>query len=226
MPVFRLTAAPIFPPPERAEPSGLLAIGGDLSAGRLLQAYRQGIFPWYDRPGGPIEWWSPDPRLILEPSSLHVSRSLRKRIRQRTFEVRFDTAFRRVIHACAVTARPGEVGTWITPEMESAYSHLHDLGYAHSVETWAGPELVGGLYGIHLGGCFFGESMFSIQTDASKVALVGLVEQLQRLGTTLMDCQVTSEHMLRMGAREIPRSEFLHRLEAALGRPFLQLKWS
>jgi len=226
MPVFRLSEAPIFPPADQADPTGLLAVGGDLSPSRLLQAYRRGIFPWYDEPGGPILWWSPDPRLILEPASLHISRRLARRLRARTFEVRLDTAFASVIHACAVTPRADADGTWITPEMEEAYIRLHDLGFAHCAESWAGGELVGGIYGIHLGGCFFGESMFSRRTDASKVALVGLVEALKERGVSMIDCQVTSEHMLSMGAREIPRAEFLRRLDEAQGRPIARGKWS
>lgn len=225
MPVFRLIAAPIFPPPEQAEPDGLLAVGGDLSAGRLLQAYRCGIFPWFE-PGEEILWWSPDPRLVLDTDALHVSRSLQKTLRRGTFTVRFDTAFAQVIHACAATKRRHEDGTWISPEMEAAYTHLHELGYAHSAETWAGDELVGGVYGIHLGGCFFGESMFSTRTDASKVALVGLVGRLKDRGVRMLDCQVTSPHMLSLGAREIPRVEFLQRLHAGLLRPDQPERWS
>ncbi len=225
MPVFRLIDAPIFPPPEQAEPDGLLAIGGDLSAGRLLQAYRCGIFPWFE-PGGPILWWSPDPRLVLDVEDLHVSRSLRKTIRRGHFAVRFDTAFSRVIHACAAANRKDADGTWITPEMEAAYTHLHELGYAHSAEAWAGEELVGGVYGIALGGCFFGESMFSLRSDASKTALVGLVGANQARGVAMLDCQVTSAHLLSMGAREIPRREFLSRLNERLRQPNPPGKWS
>ena len=226
MPVYRLSAAPIFPPPEHADPDGLLAVGGDLSPGRLLQAYRQGIFPWYDEPGGPILWWSPDPRLVLEPASLRVSRSLARRLKQGAFEVRFDTAFAEVIRACAGAVRPGQDGTWITPEMQAAYIHLHDLGFAHSAESWAGGELVGGLYGLSLGDCFFGESMFSRRTDASKVAFATLVRRLEADGTTLIDCQVTSEHLISLGAVEVPRSEFARRLAAAMERPTRRGPWT
>ena len=225
MPVFRLIAAPIFPPPEQAEPDGLLAVGGDLSAGRLLQAYRCGIFPWSE-PGGPILWWSPDPRLVLDVGDFHVSRRLARTIRRGHFAVRFDTAFARVIHACATVARKGEDGTWITPGMRVAYNHLHELGYAHSAETWEGDALVGGVYGIMLGGCFFGESMFATRTDASKVALAGLVGRLKTEGVGMLDCQVTSSHMLSLGAREVSREEFLRRLHEGLRRPTSRERWS
>ena len=225
MPVFRLIAAPIFPPPEQAEPDGLLAIGGDLSSGRLLQAYRCGIFPWFE-PGGPIFWWSPDPRLVLDVDALHVSRRLGRTLRKGAFTLRFDTAFARVIHACATVRRKGEDGSWITREMEAAYTRLHELRYAHSAEAWEGDELVGGVYGIHLGGCFFGESMFSTRTDASKAALVGLVGQLKRRGVGMLDCQVTSAHMLSMGAREVTRAEFLHRLHEGSSLPTSRETWS
>jgi leucyl/phenylalanyl-tRNA--protein transferase len=224
MPVYRLGPEPIFPPPEEAEPDGLLAVGGDLSVPRLLEAYCSGIFPWYDEP--PILWWSPDPRLVLFPRELRVSRSLRATIRKGTFEVRFDTAFRRVIHACASTPRKDDPGTWITREVEAGYSALHDLGFAHSAESWAGGELVGGLYGVCLGRCFFGESMFSRRPDASKVALVGLVDELTRRGVELIDCQVTTEHLLSLGAREIPRSEFLRRLDDLLRHPTDRTSWA
>lgn len=224
MPVYRLGREPIFPPAEEADPDGLLAVGGDLSAPRLLAAYRRGIFPWYDEP--PILWWSPDPRLVLFPGELRVSRSLRATIRRGTFEVRFDTAFREVIHACASTSRRDDPGTWITPEVEAGYSALHDLGYAHSAESWSGGELVGGLYGVCLGRCFFGESMFSRRADASKVALAGLVDELTSRGIELIDCQVTTEHLLSLGAREISRAEFLDRLEDLASYPTDRSRWT
>ncbi len=217
MPVFRLDRRPIFPPAGLAEPEGLLAIGGDLAPERLLAAYRNGIFPWYDQPGGPILWWSPDPRLVLFPDEIRVSRRLRRTIRQGRFEVRFDSAFAQVIRACAEVHRPGEDGTWITPEMQRAYVNLHRLGFAQCAECWRKGRLVGGIYGVRLGRAFFGESMFHVETDASKVALVALVERLEREGVELIDCQVASGHMLRFGAREIPRVEFLQRLETAIG---------
>jgi leucyl/phenylalanyl-tRNA--protein transferase len=225
MPVYHLGRWPVFPPVEDADPSGLLAVGGDLALERLLTAYRQGIFPWYE-PGGPILWWSPDPRLILEPDALKISRSLRATLRKNRYEIRVDTSFAKVIHACAVADRKGEQGTWISPEVARAYTELHQQGYAHSVESWRDGELVGGLYGVSLGRCFFGESMFAIEPDASKVALVALVELLQAQGIDLIDCQVTTEHLLRMGAREVPRSEFLRRLDEALRFPDRREAWT
>jgi leucyl/phenylalanyl-tRNA--protein transferase len=215
MPVFRLDRRPIFPPPEQAEEEGLLAVGGDLSVERLLAAYAHGIFPWYE-PGGPILWWSPDPRLVLFPEELHVSRRLARTIRSGRFTTTRDTAFARVIQACAEVKRPDQPGTWITPEMQRAYIRLHEAGFAHSVETWRGRGLVGGVYGVRLGRTFFGESMFHTESDASKVALVALVDWLKAEGVGLIDCQVTTPHMLRMGAREIPRAEFLRRVAAGL----------
>jgi leucyl/phenylalanyl-tRNA--protein transferase len=211
----RLDHRPIFPPPERAGKEGLVAVGGDLSVERLLEAYRQGIFPWYAE-GDPILWWCPDPRLVLEPDALKVSRCLRAVIRRGVYSVRFDTAFARVIHACATTPRRDEPGTWIHSEVEAAYTALHEQGYAHSVETWHDGELIGGLYGVSLGRCFFGESMFSHRADASKVALVALVDHLKARGVELIDCQVPSEHLMSLGATAIPRAEFLRRLREAL----------
>ncbi|MGC8644214.1 MAG: leucyl/phenylalanyl-tRNA--protein transferase [Isosphaeraceae bacterium] len=208
MPVFRLGADIVFPPVQLAEPEGILAFGGDLKPDRLLAAYRQGIFPWYEQ-GGPILWWSPDPRLVLFLEEFHLSRRLRRTIRQGRFEIRFDTAFAQVIKACAEVARAHEDGTWITPEMQRAYIRLHQLGHAHSMESWRGERLVGGIYGVRVGRCFCGESMFHHETDASKVALAALVERLRQEGVELIDCQVSSEHMLRLGAREIPRARFL-----------------
>ena len=215
MPVFRLGLEPVFPPAALAEPEGLLAIGGDLSPDRLLAAYRMGIFPWYE-PGGPILWWSPDPRLVLFPGELQVSRRLRRTIRQGRFEVRHNTAFDQVIRACAETPRAHEDGTWITPEMQRAYIRLHELGCAHCTEAWRDGRLVGGVYGVQVGRCFCGESMFHHETDASKVAFVALVETLAAEGIELIDCQITSEHLIRFGAREISRSRFLQLLEAGL----------
>lgn len=216
MPVYRLDRRPIFPPAELADPEGLLAVGGDLTPERLLAAYRGGIFPWYDDDRSPILWWSPDPRLILFPEELHVSRRLRRTLDQGRFEVRFDSAFAEVIQACAATPRAGESGTWITPNMRRAYTRLHELGHARCAEAWRYGVLVGGIYGVHLGRAFFGESMFHRETDASKVALVALVERLRAEGVVLIDCQVTTAHMLRFGAREVPRSEFLRRLRSAI----------
>jgi len=205
-----------FPPPDQASREGLLAVGGDLQPGRLLEAYRRGIFPWYNE-GQPILWWSPDPRAVLLPEELNVSRSLRKTLRTGQFRVTFDERFDDVVRACAGSRRQNaEHGTWITQAMHDAYCELHRLGHAHSVETWHERELVGGLYGVTLGGVFFGESMFSHKTDASKVALVLGVRQLQRWGYTLIDCQLPSAHLERMGARAIPRAEYLMLLSRAL----------
>ncbi|WP_123290446.1 leucyl/phenylalanyl-tRNA--protein transferase [Desulfosoma caldarium] len=218
MAIFSLSKDLVFPPPELAEPDGLLAIGGDLSPRRLLVAYRHGIFPWY-APGTPILWWSPDPRLVLFPRELKISHSLRRVLKKGRFQVTYDTAFRDVIEACAlVRLRKGEE-TWLVPEMIEAYHRLHRLGAAHSVETWLDGRLVGGLYGVALGRVFFGESMFSLVSDASKVALVHLVERLRALDEAIIDCQVSTEHLKRMGAREIPRSEFLQRLQVAIFLP-------
>jgi leucyl/phenylalanyl-tRNA--protein transferase len=215
-----------WPPHRSAREDGLLAVGGDLSVDRLLAAYRHGAFPWYGD-GDPIMWWSPDPRLILEPGGFKLTRSLRATIRQGRYSVTFDTAFGRVIHGCAATPRGGEPGTWIHPEVEAAYNALHDLGYAHSVETWdAAGELVGGLYGVALGRCFFGESMFSLGRDASKVALAALVDYLRDQRYALIDCQVTSTHLLNLGAREVPRLEFLERLGEALRYPSSRARWT
>ena len=225
MPVYQLSdEVPLFPPQSHAEPGGLLAVGGDLSTERLLAAYRQGIFPWYEE-GQPILWWSPDPRLILEPASLKISQSLRKVLKKQIFQIKSDTVFEQVIHACGMPRRQGK-GTWITADMRRAYTRLHELGYAHSVESWYEENLVGGLYGVFLGKCFFGESMFSRKTDASKIALVSLVEQLKKWQVELIDCQVTSNHLIRMGAREISRQEFLRRLSLAIASPAVPRKWS
>jgi leucyl/phenylalanyl-tRNA--protein transferase len=214
----------VFPPHHAARADGLLAVGGDLSIPRLLAAYRNGIFPWYG-PDDPILWWSPDPRLILEPAELKIARSLRAIIRRGRFRVTFDADFRRVIHACATTPRKDALGTWIAPEVESAYNVLHDLGYAHSVEAWDGVELVGGLYGVALGRCFFGESMFSRRPDASKVALAALVGFLRVRDVSLIDCQVSSPHLMSLGAKEISRAEFLRRLDESLSSPTSLERW-
>lgn len=197
-----------FPPVEHAlrEPNGLLAAGGDLAPARLIYAYRSGIFPWYNE-GQPILWWSPAPRAVLYPSRLKVSRSLRKTLKKGGFKVTLDTAFRQVMQACAAPRTEGG-GTWITNEMLDAYCRLHDLGIAHSVEAWRGDDLVGGLYGVAIGRVFFGESMFSRVTDASKVALVHLVRQLERWGYAVIDCQVGSGHLQSLGAEDISRADF------------------
>lgn len=201
-----------FPPVEQAltEPDGLLVAGGDLGVGRLLDAYRHGIFPWYED-GQPILWWSPDPRLVLRPSQLIISRSLGKLMRRGSYTVSFDRDFPAVIRQCA-EHRADSAGTWITNAMEAAYIELHDRGYAHSVEVWSGDKLVGGLYGIALGQVFFGESMFSEEDNTSKLALVFLAKQLQRWDYKLIDCQVSSDHLKNLGAVEISREEFVQQL--------------
>jgi leucyl/phenylalanyl-tRNA--protein transferase len=223
VPVYRLDRRLIFPPVEHAE-DGLLAVGGDLSPRRLVLAYSLGIFPWYSE-GEPILWHSPDPRLVLRTGELHVSRSLRRTIRRGAYRLTMDMAFRRVVAACAAVKRPKQRGTWITREMKAAYGALHDLGLAHSVEAWKGRELAGGLYGVSLGSAFFGESMFSRATDASKVAFVVLVEQLARWGIELVDCQVHTEHLARFGASEWPRRTFVAELRRALLAPTRQGRW-
>lgn len=224
MPVYRLIDKIIFPPPDNAEPDGLLAVGGDLSSERLLVAYKLGIFPWYSA-DQPILWWSPDPRLILEPGQFHFSRRLRQILKRGTFQVTFDKAFIQVIGACASVPRKGQKGTWITPEMAEAYIRLHELGFGHSAESWLDGKLVGGIYGVSLGRCFFGESMFSYKSNASKVALAVLVERLKAWGFHMIDAQVTTRHLIRLGAKEVPRRLFLKRLEKALGFPTRRGKW-
>jgi leucyl/phenylalanyl-tRNA--protein transferase len=224
MPIFRLVEEPIFPPPDYADPSGLLAVGGDLSKERLLEAYRLGIFPWYSE-DQPILWWSPDPRLVLDLKDFIISRSLRKTLKKGVFQVTFDRAFEEVIQACAAVPRLGQNGTWITEEMQEAYINLHGLGYAHSVESWFGGKLAGGLYGVSLGKAFFGESMFHLKTDASKVALATLVEKLNSWDFQFIDSQMTTEHMVRLGAKELPRRIFLKRLQSALRHPTKRGRW-
>jgi leucyl/phenylalanyl-tRNA--protein transferase len=224
MPIFRLVEEPIFPPPDYADPSGLLAVGGDLSKERLLEAYRLGIFPWYSE-DQPILWWSPDPRLVLDLKDFIISRSLRKTLKKGVFQVTFDRAFEEVIQACAAVPRLGQNGTWITEEMQEAYINLHGLGYAHSVESWFGGKLAGGLYGVSLGKAFFGESMFHLKTDASKVALATLVEKLNSWDFQFIDSQMTTEHMVRLGAKELPRRIFLKRLHSALRHPTKRGRW-
>jgi len=218
VPVFRLGRRLVFPPAEAAHESGLLAVGGDLSAERLLLAYASGIFPWYEH-GMPILWHSPDPRFALRPGELHLSRSLRKTLRQRRFEVRLDASFPAVIRACAEARSERRRGTWITPEMVQAYEELHASGHAHSAEAWIDGELAGGLYGVSLGACFFGESMFARRADASKVAFATLAAQLAAWGFALIDCQVETQHLARFGATPWPRARFLEELARALERP-------
>jgi leucyl/phenylalanyl-tRNA--protein transferase len=209
-----------FPPVEQAldEPNGLLAVGGDLSSGRLIQAYRRGIFPWYESPQ-PILWWSPSPRMVLFPDQVHVSRSLKKRLKRQEYQLSFDRAFDQVIKQCSSVNRDGQDDTWIGGEMIAAYRELHQLGYAHSVETWHEGELVGGLYGIAIGRVFFGESMFSLRSDASKVAFVHLAKQLKAWGFPMIDCQVANSHLTSLGAEEIDRYHFLGIIEKHIDLP-------
>lgn len=218
MPVFRIPNRVVFPDPELADDSGLLGVGGDLGPRRLLLAYSRGVFPWFSE-GQPILWWSPDPRMVLYADELHIPRSLGKRIRRGDYRVTFDQDFTRVIRHCAQAPRPGQDGTWITTNMQLAYAHLHRLGHAHSVEAWRGGELVGGLYGVAVGGLFAGESMFALAPDASKVAFVRAVRQLQRWGFPLIDCQMHTDHLQRFGAREIPRASYLAALAELTSRP-------
>jgi len=215
MPVYKLTKELVFPPPGLADDDGLLAVGGDLSVDRLILAYSMGIFPWYSE-NYPILWWSPDPRLVIFPKELKVSRSLRQTIKKGIYRVTTNAAFEEVIRNCATVTRKGEGGTWITDDMIEAYIRLHKVGYAHSVESWEGDELAGGFYGVMMGKAFFGESMFAKKSDASKVAFATYAVALAEKGFELIDCQVTTEHMKRFGAREIPRPEFMRRLKEAL----------
>lgn len=214
-----------LPPVERAlrRPNGLLAAAGGLSLPRLIDAYSRGCFPWFNE-GEPVLWWSPDPRMVLVPDELHVSRSLARRVRQARFEVRADTAFREVMTRCA-EPRDGQSGTWITGEMLNAYVSLHQAGFAHSIETWMDGALVGGLYGVAIGRAFFGESMFARATDASKLALVHLVAQVRRWGFGLIDCQMKTAHLARFGAREISRATFLKQIAGLVTRPSPPSPW-
>lgn len=219
-------ARPAFPSPDEAlrDPNGLLAVGGDLTVRWLLAAYASGVFPWFDDDRGPILWWSPDPRAVLFPDELRVSRRLERRMRNGGFRVTLDRAFAEVVAGCAAP-RAESSGTWITPRMQRAYRRLHRSGYAHSIEVWHEGALVGGLYGVSLGAMFFGESMFSREPDASKVALVSLVRRIADWGFTLLDCQVMNPHLASLGARPIPRSEFLERLAASNDRPTRKGPW-
>jgi len=216
---------PRFPPPECAHESGLLAVGGRLEPEWLLTAYRAGIFPWPTHEVEPMLWFSPDPRCVLEPARVHVSRRLARVLRQGRFTIRVDHDFSAVMRACGETPRPGQDGTWITDAMLEAYARLFDLGFAHCVEAWRDGRLVGGIYGVALGGAFFGESMFHRETDASKVALVELCRRLDAWGYALLDCQVETDHLLRMGARSIPRERFLADLASALELPGRAAPW-
>jgi leucyl/phenylalanyl-tRNA--protein transferase len=214
-----------FPPVERAlrEPNGLLAAGGDLSPERLLDAYVHGIFPWFGE-DDPVLWWSPDPRMVLFTAEVHVSRSMRKTIRSRRMQVTADRCFDEVMEGCA-EPRPGQDGTWITDEMKDAYTRLYRMGYAHSVEAWAGDELVGGLYGVAIGRMFYGESMFSRVSDASKLALFALVTQLARWGFPCVDCQMSTGHLSSLGAREIARATFLRQMRTLVRQGGMPSPW-
>jgi leucyl/phenylalanyl-tRNA--protein transferase len=225
VPVYRLSDDTIaFPPPEGADASGLVAVGGDLSPERVLLAYESGIFPW-PLVEAPLLWFSPDPRMVLRPRDLVVSRSLGKTLRRGVFEIRLDTAFERVIRRCAEIPRRGEAGTWITAAMAEAYGRLHELGFAHSAEAWQDGALVGGLYGVSLGAAFFGESMFADRPDASKAAFAVLVDQLRRWRFDLVDCQVHTDHLARFGAREWSRRRFLTALRRSLAVPTRRGVW-
>jgi len=214
-----------FPPVEQAlvEPNGLLAAGGDLSPARLLDAYARGIFPWFNDED-PVLWWSPDPRMVLLPGELHLSRSLRRTIRSREFTVTFDRAFQGVMEGCA-GPRDKQDGTWITADMMRAYTRMAELGHAHSVEAWADGQLAGGLYGVAVGRIFYGESMFTRRSNASKVAVSWLARQLDRWQFELIDCQMSTEHLASLGAREVPRADFLRRLERGIALPPVPLPW-
>ena len=211
MPLFILNNEPVFPPVDQSEPDGLLAVGGDLSTERLLVAYRQGIFPWYE--GQHILWWCPDPRFVLFPEELRESKSMKQLHKRQAFDFRTDTAFSEVITNCKTIARHGQESTWITDEVKAAYTRLHLAGYAHSAEAYQNGQLVGGLYGIRLGKVFFGESMFSKASNASKYAFIRYVHQLIAEGVELIDCQVYTEHLESLGARMIPRTDFIARLD-------------
>jgi len=224
MPVYLLSKDLIFPPPHLASVEGLLAVGGDLSQERLLLAYRMGIFPWYSD-NEPILWWSPDPRLVLYPREIHISKTLQKVIKKGVFQITMDSAFDRVIQACAHVHDNDDGGTWILDDMVKAYRRLHLSGFAHSVEAWHDGELVGGLYGVSLGRSFFGESMFSVMSNASSAALAALASHLNEKSFDMIDCQVTTTHLKNFGAREIPRERFLAQLKESLSVPTITGKW-
>jgi len=224
VPVFLLSDKIEFPPPQLASRHGLLAVGGDLSRKRLLLAYRMGIFPWFSN-DEPIMWWSPDPRLVLYPREIKISKTLKKIIKKNAFKISMDLAFNDVINHCADVRLKKDQGTWIVKEMMDAYCRLHESGFAHSVEAWHQGELAGGLYGVSLGKCFFGESMFTRISNASNVALVKLVEYLNALSFDMIDCQIPTNHLVRFGAKEVPRDRFLAQLEKSLEFPTKKGKW-
>lgn len=214
MPLFVIEKEFSFPPVHLAEPDGLLAVGGDLSVERLLIAYSNGIFPWYE--GKHILWWCPDPRFVLLPHELKVSKSMRQLLKQNSFNFTINKAFELVISNCKTIKRPGQTGTWITNDVKKAYTDLHKAGFAHSAEVWKNGELVGGVYGVKLGKVFFGESMFSKQSNASKYAFIKLVEKLKTEGTEIIDCQVYTEHLESLGARMMPRDEFCGKIKSLI----------
>lgn len=216
MAIFALDKELVFPPVHLSEPDGLLAMGGDLSVERLLLAYQSGIFPWYE--GEHILWWSPDPRFVLFPGELKVSKNIKPLLKRNEFDFTVNKAFKQVIHNCKETKRPGQEGTWITDEVEKAYCNLYELGFAHSAEVWKDDELVGGLYGIRLGKVFFGESMFSKRSNASRFAFTRYMQLLKEEGILLIDCQVYTEYLESFGARMIPRKEFIQLLQNLLPR--------
>lgn len=223
MPVFLITQDLVFPDPMHADEQGLLAVGGDLSMDRLLLAYESGIFPWYND-DQPLLWWSPDPRCVLQPSEVKVSKSMRNVLNRADFEVTADQAFPEVIRACMDTRK--REGTWLNEDMVSAYINLHRLGIAHSIEVWRGDALVGGLYGLSLGNLFFGESMFSKANNMSKVAFICLARGLERWGMPLIDCQVENDHLISLGAQAMPRAEFLEHLRRGMEAPTRRGSWS
>lgn len=224
MTIYRLPKEPVFPDPCEAEPDGLLAVGGDLSPERLITAYAMGIFPWYSD-DEPIMWWSPNPRCVLNLDELHVPKRLGRLIRSGKYKITVDRAFAEVMEHCADAERPEQDGTWIVDDMLDAYVHLHRLGIAHSVEAWLDGYLVGGLYGVALGSLFYGESMFYLEPDASKVAFVTFAQALKKHGFTHVDCQQTTDHLVRFGAREVPRTEFLKIVDKAVKNEHLAGLW-
>lgn len=223
--MYRLSRELSFPHPRYADADGLLALGGDLSPQRLLLAYQYGIFPWYS-PGEPILWWSPDPRWVLFPEQIRISKTMRQVAQRNLFEIRYDTAFEAVIAACSSMERPGQDGTWIVPDIQRAYTQLHEYGLAHSVEAWQGDQLVGGLYGVSLGKVFYGESMFAKVSNASKAAFIHLAQSLQKRNFYLIDCQVHTEHLESLGACSLPREDFLQYLEKNAVEETLKGKWT
>lgn len=226
MPIYELSQELLFPDPRKASDEGLLAYGGDLSPNRLVSAYSLGIFPWYDEASPDIMWWSPNPRMVLYPDRFRLSKSLRRRITRREFEIRLDSAFDQVIDACGKIPREDQGGTWITEEMQEAYTRLHQLGIAHSVECWQDDRLVGGLYGLSLGKMFFGESMFHLVTDASKVAFYYLSELSKKLNFSMIDCQMHTSHLESMGAEEISRDSYLDLIDLNPIEETKQYNWS